>query len=51
MDAVTGAQRDQIVLIEERWTRTHQAQIAPPNADQLRQFVKAGLTQQGSDRG
>src|SRR5450759_4596229 len=51
MHAATGAKRDQIVLIEERWTRPHQAQIAPPDADQLRQFVEAGLTQQGSDRG
>src|SRR5579864_2468520 len=45
MHTVEGAKCDQIVLIKESRTRPHQGQMASPNADQLWQFVKAGLTQ------
>jgi hypothetical protein len=51
MHAVPGAKRHQIVLIEERWTWSHQTKISTTDADQLRQFVQAGLAQQSSDRG
>ena len=51
MHAAAGAQQYQIGLIEERRPWTNQGQIAAANAVKLRQFIEAGLAQQGPDRG
>src|SRR6516225_5413690 len=45
LHAVLGAQRDQVVLVEKRWTRADETHVATQNAPKLRKFVEARLTQ------